>query len=147
MPANTMVIYVGTRFTARDEAAFKARLRRVAGRASGPTLFRLVVDPDPELWMAVLEDAYPDEHTLAAFLTKMIAAHPGITRYLTEARADLDSIEQANLERRRRAILEAAISLEDLAPENEPITEDSIDSPHFSPEAIEARLKLKLETK
>src|SRR5262245_56418019 len=146
MPYNSIVLYAGQDFSIDHEVALKARLKRLATRreSQASVLIRLLVNPDPELWIRALDDCFPDETVLSAFIVKMIAAHPGLAVTIkTTARSQADAEAQAFAEHRNR-VLEAVESFEDVIPANRPITEQNLETPYYSPDAIEARLKRKL---
>lgn len=144
MPYNSIVIYAGKEFSEEKEKSLKARLKRLAGRreSAATVLYKLLVDPDPELWASALDDCFPDPIIMSAFIVRIVASHPELS--LTLKTSAQEQREEADLHRLR--ILEAVDSLDEITPANEPITEENLDIPYFSPEAIEARLKGRLKS-
>lgn len=146
MPSNTVVFYIGTKFSPDLESIIKARLRRIAPSRSpaGSMLVPLLAYPDPSAWAAILEDTFPDQDTLMAFLVQMVAASPPILSALQCAVKDATLILDSEVADYKRRISEAAESLVDLTQSTSVITEDNLDDPAFSEDAIEARLRAKL---
>ena len=146
MPSNTIMFYIGTKFSPDVEAIIKARLRRIAPSRdpAASMLVPLLAYPDPSAWALILEDTFADQDTLMAFLVQLVASSPPI---LTALRAAVDSaslILDSDVAEYKKRISDAADSLIDLTQSTSVITEESLDDPRFSEDAIEARLRASL---
>jgi hypothetical protein len=145
MPSNSITFYTGN-LSLDAEAIIKSRLKRISPHrsAAGAMLVPLLLEVSPEAWALLIEDAYPDEEDLAVFLIRLVSSSPGIIAALRTALTTVEEHRESEATSRRAAILEAASSLSDLIPNQSTITEDSLDSPSYSPGAIESRLKNRL---
>lgn len=146
MPSNTIQFYIGKRFTFDLEAQIKARLRRIAPSRSpaGEMLVPLLVQLDPSAWALILEDAFPDEDSIAQFLTSMIASSPLMLSALKRAVADGTLITEQEAQDHKKRIIEAVESLSELTSTTSLVTEENLDVPGYSEDEIEARLRASL---